>query len=130
MYLFMLRYFTFCIGWGVFAMEHIEKGAFLLEYRGCHHVLKDMKEKIKTYKKQGLYCFIYEYEMDGVKYWKLLYFNFLFLRYLYSIVVHLVRNKMSIIWLQHAKVSECCISTVILWFRKMQDNVFNNNFCH
>ena len=55
-------------GWGVFAKNDISKGSFLLEYRGRHNLMKDMKIQLEHYKKKGL-SFVYEYEVDNVKYW-------------------------------------------------------------
>ena len=52
----------------MFVTTDTEKGSFLLEYRGSHHHMKDMEEKIKFYKEQGL-SYVYEYEVNGVEYW-------------------------------------------------------------
>ena len=52
----------------MFATTDIEKGSFLLEYRGIHHRMKDMEEKLNMYKDQGL-SYVYEYEVNGVEYW-------------------------------------------------------------
>ena len=47
----------------------IPKGAFLLEYRGKHHLMKDMGEKLKEYSERQL-SYVFEYKVDNVNYWQ------------------------------------------------------------